>query len=269
MNVGWVLALVWDVQQGSGGVSLAWELAFVLCCAWLGGMRLGLVAAVFTEVVRYWALSPSLVDAIVFWGVLLAMTWWVDRLRAQYWDAHRRARHDPLTGLPNRRALDEFLDSELSRAARFARPIVVGLLDCDGFKRLNDRSGHPAGDAALEQIGTLLRRELRAYDGVFRLGGDEFVIVLPETDQIGAEHAFERVRAAFAHEVERIFPGLTACLGIVVFASSPSNPAECLRRADEAMYRAKRIGPGETVIETLDAEAWAPRAGAPRVAIVE
>jgi diguanylate cyclase (GGDEF)-like protein len=268
LSLGWVSTLVWEVQHVRSGISLPWELALVLCCAWTGGVRWG-VAAAIAEAIRLFALQLPWYDSASFWLLQLALIWWVDRLRTQYWDAHRHARHDPLTGLPNRRALDEYLEAELSRAARFARPLTVGLLDCDGFKRLNDESGHHTGDTALRQIGALLRRELRAYDGVFRLGGDEFVVVLPETDQAGAEQVFERLRTSFAHEVERRFPGLTACLGVVVFASAPENAAECLQRADEAMYRAKRIGVGETVIETRDGRPRVPRPGAPRVAVVE
>lgn len=267
--LGWAMTLVWELQRGRTGISLPWELGFVLYWVWTGSARKGFAVALSAEVIRFTGLQPPLLESISFWALELIMIWWVDRLRAQFWDAHQRARHDPLTGLPNRRALDEFLEAELSRAERFARPLAVALLDCDGFKRLNDRSGHLAGDAALQQIGEMLRRELRAYDGVFRLGGDEFVVVLPETDQMGAEHVFERLRTAFAHEVERIYPGLTACLGVVVFASAPADVAECLQRADEAMYRAKRVGPGETVIEAFDPQPPAPRPGAPRILVAE
>jgi len=138
---------------------------------------------------------------------------------------------------------------------------VVAVLDCDGFKQLNDRAGHATGDDAL-------RRELRNYDGVFRLGGDEFVIVLPETDQTGAEHVFERLRTAFAHEIERVFPGLTASLGVAIFAPPQPGVAECLAHADDAMYQAKHRGPGETVFAAFEPRPT-PRPGPSKVLISE
>jgi len=262
----WAMTLVWEVARGRSGISLPWELGLVLYCTWTGAARFGLAAAAVAAILRWTVLRASAADLAGFWLLELATIWWVDRLRTQFWDVHQRARRDPLTDLPNRRAMEEFLDAEISRATRFTRPLVVAMLDCDGFKQLNDESGHLAGDAALRQIGELLKREVRGYDGVFRLGGDEFVIVLPETGQTEAEFVCERLRTAFAHDIERTLPGLTACLGVAVFTSPPADVAECLQRADEIMYRAKRAGPGETVIEAIDA---LPRTGPPRMMIAE
>jgi len=265
---GWIVALCLDQPPGPDGFSIPWELGLVLYWTWTSGWRFGVAAAVLAAVVR-WTFLPTLVgiDANL-WVVQAGSIWWVNRLRARYRDAQQRALRDPLTDLPNRRALDEFLRAELSRARRFERPIVVAVLDCDGFKQLNDKSGHAAGDEALLRIGRLLRNELRHYDGVFRLGGDEFVMVLPETDQNGAEHAFERLRAAFAHEVERQFPGLTASLGVAIFPVAPPDVTECLAHADETMYRAKRRGPGETAFAVIPPPDSA-RIKPPRVLIVE
>jgi diguanylate cyclase (GGDEF)-like protein len=104
----------------------------------------------------------------------------------------RDSRRDALTGLPNRRAFEERLPIELARAARSDRPLALVLLDLDGFKGVNDRLGHPAGDEVLRAVARILD-ESRAADDCFRIGGDEFAILMPETEAIHARTAAERV----------------------------------------------------------------------------
>jgi diguanylate cyclase (GGDEF)-like protein len=104
----------------------------------------------------------------------------------------RDSRRDALTGLPNRRAFEERLPIELARAARSGRPLALVLLDLDGFKGVNDRLGHPAGDEVLRQVGRILDAS-RTADDCFRIGGDEFAILMPETEAIHARTAAERV----------------------------------------------------------------------------
>jgi diguanylate cyclase (GGDEF)-like protein len=104
----------------------------------------------------------------------------------------RHSRRDALTGLANRRAFEERLPIELARAARSERPLALVLLDLDGFKGVNDRLGHPAGDEVLRSVARLLD-ESRSADDCFRIGGDEFAILMPETEAIHARTAAERV----------------------------------------------------------------------------
>jgi diguanylate cyclase (GGDEF)-like protein len=104
----------------------------------------------------------------------------------------RDSRRDALTGLSNRRAFEERLPIELARAARSGHPVALVLLDLDGFKRVNDRLGHPAGDEALRAVARILDQS-RAADDCFRIGGDEFAILMPETEAIHARTAAERV----------------------------------------------------------------------------
>lgn len=104
----------------------------------------------------------------------------------------RDSRRDALTGLPNRRAFQERLPIELARAARSERPLALVLFDLDGFKGVNDRLGHPAGDEVLRAVARILD-EARAADDCFRIGGDEFAILMPETEAIHARTAAERV----------------------------------------------------------------------------
>jgi len=171
---------------------------------------------------------------------------WLQRVRARLEKAHRQARLDSLTGLPNRQALVDALDAELSRTRRFGRPFTVALLDCDGFKGINDRGGHLAGDEVLRRIGHALRQHTRRYDCVGRLGGDEFLLVLSEVDRDGAVLVSERLRAALRHFVEREYATLTFSLGVVTFYTADLDWQGCVQRADEAMYSAKRAGPDQT-----------------------
>ena len=110
--------------------------------------------------------------------------------------AEHLARHDELTGLPNRRAFTETLAAEVARVRRSGSPLSVVVADLDAFKRINDTYGHPAGDACLASIGGVLRETLRQYDSCFRWGGDEFTLILPETGLADAEIVCDRVAAA-------------------------------------------------------------------------
>ena len=184
--------------------------------------------------------------------VALWLVVWMSRLRERLAQAYRLARLDSLTGLPNRQALVEALDAELSRTRRFGRPFTVALLDCDGFKGINDRGGLLAGDDVLRRIGLALRQHTRRYDCVGRLGGDEFLLVLSEVDGENAVLVAERLRAALRHFVEREYPALTFSLGVVTFRTADCDWDECIQQADDAMYAAKRKGPDQTRFEVVD-----------------
>ncbi|MFL5828079.1 MAG: GGDEF domain-containing protein [Thermoleophilaceae bacterium] len=112
--------------------------------------------------------------------------------------ARRLARVDPLTGLGNRRALEESLAAEVSRCERTGSTLSVLVIDVNGFKGINDRHGHLAGDGCLRQVADAVRSSLRDMDSAFRWGGDEFVILLPETDSVSARAAAKRLRETMA-----------------------------------------------------------------------
>jgi diguanylate cyclase (GGDEF)-like protein len=151
------------------------------------------------------------------------------------------ADHDPLTRLGNRRAFMRQLQREAGRSVRYGQPFSLVLCDLDGFKALNDRLGHLAGDAALQHFGAILDGVLRRSDGAFRIGGDEFALVLVQAGAIEAEEVVERVRRLL-HAAEDQH-ALGASFGVAVFdpAASPA-PDGIFRQADEAMYAAKRAG---------------------------
>ena len=159
-------------------------------------------------------------------------------------DAHvallsRQARTDELTALPNRRAWDEAVHREMSRAKRTGRPLCLAMLDLDRFKEFNDAHGHPAGDGHLRSTAAAWRRELRDIDVLARYGGEEFGILLPDTEIEQAAEVLDRVRAATPN-------GQTASAGVVRWDGSESADS-LVARADAAMYRAKHAGRAVTV----------------------
>ncbi|GAA4772039.1 GGDEF domain-containing protein [Actinomycetospora chlora] len=163
-----------------------------------------------------------------------------DRLRREHGHVTALALADPLTGLPNRRALDRCLEEVLADAARRgpgAAP-AVAMIDVDGFKHVNDTVSHARGDEVLRGVAAALRSSLRSPDLVARYGGDEFVVVLPETALEDAGAALDRARTTVAHHVAG---EVTVSVGVVA-ARSGDAPAELLARADAAMYAVKRAG---------------------------
>jgi diguanylate cyclase len=154
------------------------------------------------------------------------------------------ARTDPLTRLPNRRAFDEELVSRIAEWQRTAAPLHVMVIDVDHFKKLNDRHGHLAGDQVLRKIADVLRGMLPETDMIARLGGEEFAVILPGTNAGDARRLCEAVRAAvdateFRFEKSR-FP-LSISLGLASVQTG-DDPVGLVRRADEALYAAKRAG---------------------------
>ena len=152
-----------------------------------------------------------------------------------------QARTDPLTGLMNRRSFGEAASRVASEVA--GQSCAVAMLDLDHFKRLNDTTGHEAGDRALKLFASILKTSLRPGDLVGRLGGEEFGLLLPGCDAVGAQAALERLRAALAQGVERYGgPPFTCSVGVVTATTPVDDIAPLLERADELLYEAKRQG---------------------------
>jgi two-component system cell cycle response regulator len=153
---------------------------------------------------------------------------------------------DPLTGCLNRRSLMEKLDEELDRMRRYELSLSVLMIDLDRFKQVNDTRGHLAGDRVLQQVGEMLRREVRSVDVVARYGGEEFVIVLPETALPGAVVFAERIRERIgAHDFAESGDPLKATVSVGVASIAPgdvADPDSVIALADEALYRAKHEG---------------------------
>jgi diguanylate cyclase (GGDEF)-like protein len=161
------------------------------------------------------------------------------------------ARLDPLTGIANRRRLEEQGEQEVERARRFRRPLTLLLLDLDHFKSINDRFGHATGDHVLKAVARLVGNNLRQTDLFARLGGEEFVALLPETDLDTAEILAEQLRhllsfAPLRHDGLAI--EVTASIGVAAYCPELSSVAAILRAADEALYAAKSGGRNQVVV---------------------
>jgi diguanylate cyclase len=146
------------------------------------------------------------------------------------------ADHDPLTRLLNRRAFVDRLDGEVARATRYGHSFGLVLCDLDGFKELNDRFGHPAGDEALQAFARTLQSGLRKGDEAFRIGGDEFAVLLAEASERDAREVVRRI-------VEQSGT-IRASFGVASCPEHASDAQSLFRLADAALYEAKRAGTG-------------------------
>jgi diguanylate cyclase (GGDEF)-like protein len=159
------------------------------------------------------------------------------------------ARTDALTGLLNRRGFDERASVELAHARRYRGQIAVATFDIDHFKHINDEWGHQTGDQVLAHLALVLARECREIDVAARLGGEEFAVLLPGSDNADAEAFTDRVRRALAAS-EADLPSIRVSAG-VLSSETPETIEQLLRRADSALYEAKRSGRDRTVIGSI------------------
>jgi diguanylate cyclase (GGDEF)-like protein len=158
---------------------------------------------------------------------------------------------DHLTGLFNRRYMEETLERELLRAARKQLSLSIIMVDVDDFKQFNDTHGHAAGDAVLRKMGNLLRRHVRGEDIACRYGGDEFIIVLPDSIRevtiARAELLCESTKKFHLKYEGHILKAITLSQGVAVFPENGATSKAVLKAVDTALYRAKRAGYGRVV----------------------
>jgi diguanylate cyclase (GGDEF)-like protein len=176
------------------------------------------------------------------------------RLKMQADLLERYAFNDALTGLANRRAFDERLALEWSRAQRYQRPLSVVMIDIDHFKLYNDHYGHGAGDTCLSDVARAIKSQItRSSDLAARYGGEEFLLILPETEEAGAVALAEQVRAAvdekgLPHAASKVCDHVTLSLGAASQVPDAQTPVSALlERADQALYRAKTSGRNRVV----------------------
>jgi two-component system cell cycle response regulator len=179
---------------------------------------------------------------------------YTERLRDNVQMSIEMAITDPLTGLYNRRYMENHLSSLVEQAAARGKPLTALVLDIDYFKAINDSHGHDAGDDVLREFATRIRKSIRGIDLACRHGGEEFVIVMPETDMAVATIVAERLRRRIASEPFTIQQGsgsveVTISIGLATLDTVDDNAASILKRADQALYRAKRDGRNRVVAD--------------------
>jgi diguanylate cyclase (GGDEF)-like protein/PAS domain S-box-containing protein len=161
-------------------------------------------------------------------------------------ELREQAIHDPLTGLYNRRYLEDSLARELYRAQRRNTSLCVSMLDIDHFKYINDSFGHAAGDALLAELGRILRENLRMSDIACRYGGDEFVLILPDSSPEDTHHRVQQILELIKQlriwHADQLLESLTLTAGVAVAHDHNFNGREILRAADEALYAARQAG---------------------------
>lgn len=181
----------------------------------------------------------------------------ISRVKAHQDELYRIAHYDVLTGVPNRRLFMERLHQAVALSRRRERALALCYVDLDGFKPVNDRWGHAAGDQLLIEMTRRLNEVLREVDTLARLGGDEFVILLGELHRSDEVHGvliriLECIRKPFLIQGEEV--SVTASLGVTLFPDDPSEPDGLLRHADQAMYQAKMQGKNGYVVYSQEAE---------------
>jgi len=228
----------------------------VLFVTWYDGLAWGTAFAVIAMALRLQTemvevTPPSPLGILIFNQASFAVVAGVTMFAFRY--MHRTqvllqvlAEHDQLTQVLNARSFTDRLAGELRRNRRYGRPLSLLYLDLDDFKRVNDTQGHQTGDAVLRLAADAIRRAVRQADVVGRLGGDEFAVLLPETDGDLAYAAADRLAAELRTLLDGS-PTVTASIGVVSSIGRDADTDGVLRRADLAMYDAKRSGKNRIV----------------------
>jgi diguanylate cyclase (GGDEF)-like protein len=269
-----VAGTFWFPEEARQYEALLWLLALVPAFllayyrGWMGvaiAMLIGMIALSGVQIAAGllgfradWAMFLAIIIAYIALGLSIGIV--SELLHRERARAERLALLDELTGIPNRRLADLFLDKEFAAAQR-GRSLAVVLFDIDGFKAYNDRHGHAAGDAALRCFVSILTGYTRRMDLCARYGGEEFVAILSGGHTEGAMIFASRVREALAariadpeaHQAEAV-PPFTVSAGVAQHTPGMKEPADLLALADRALYRAKAEGRDTVRAQTPDPE---------------
>lgn len=246
---GYPLCIVLLILVSSIDYAIGFELSFsffyiapVALCTWLYGRRAGVIFAVVAAVV--WSAVDILgqhyysKDIYYLWNsvmrlcVFFTIAMLVSALK-------NHADKDYLTGLMNLRSILSVLHVEINRFKRYQTPFVIGLLDIDNFKKLNDSYGHLCGDHLLQVIATIMKTRLRSTDSIARIGGDEFVFILPQTRAVAVDALITEILCTIDREAEQWQNLISASIGVVCCETSIKSSAELIQLSDELMYSVK------------------------------
>lgn len=228
----------------------------VLLVTWTDGLIWGVVFGIASVALRETvALDQMPVDTPLPWRIANAAAYvavlavaiaGLRNLRRSQAQLAQLVISDQLTNVLNARAFADRLSEELDRNRRYPRPLALLYMDLDNFKIINDSHGHQTGDAVLRLVADAMRSSVRHSDIVGRLGGDEFAVLMPETDAPLADAAAKRLVAGLRN-VFKGTPNVTASIGVVSCTATDASTDDLLRRADQAMYDAKKMGKDRVV----------------------
>ena len=254
-----VLSLVLLATVGALDYLTGYELSFsvfylipVAISAWYAGIHTGLVICVICAAT--WFLVDHVSGrqyshfAIPFWnagvrlGFFIIVASLLDRLHVALKFQTLHARQDGLTGILNNRAFRDHCHSISLLASRHGHSMVLGYIDLDNFKKVNDTAGHNVGDIILKSVANTLTGRLRETDLAGRLGGDEFAVLLPETDLASARIIFTQLREKLVQLASDQDWPIGFSIGVAVFNPPPAKPEDCVHFADELMYKVKKSG---------------------------
>jgi diguanylate cyclase (GGDEF)-like protein len=228
--------------------------------AWYGGVAttygIALAATGTWLLVEYTTDRAYSAQWILYWNSAVRLVFFcvvaflVRQLHSHVEAQQRLARTDHLTGLLNRAGFMELAEALASSAARYGLSLVIGFIDLDGFKKVNDTLGHHRGDEVLKSVGATLKVLNRESDITARLGGDEFAVLLPNTDLDGARVYFGRLHRELLEGIRRQGGShIGVSIGAIAFAHGPPDLDEALKLADDLMYRAKKSGRTSVLVE--------------------
>jgi len=228
----------------------------VLLVTWTDGVVWGIVFGVASiglrEMVAWDQMPPEtplgwrIANGAAYVAVVALAMAGLENLRRSQALLARLVIQDQLTNVLNARAFAERLTQELDRNRRYPRPLALMYMDLDNFKVINDTHGHQTGDAVLRLVADAMRSSVRQADVVGRLGGDEFAVLMPETDAQLADAAAKRLVASLRNVFQGT-PNVTASIGVVSCTATDASTDDLLRRADQAMYDAKKMGKDRVV----------------------
>ncbi len=237
----------------------------VALATWYVNQRQGIYLSILSTAV--WLLidtklseHPYTHPLIPYWNsavrlaLFLITTQFLALMKSQLDREQNLSRTDGLTGLMNGRGFAEAAEKLFELAARHGRPTCLAYFDLDNFKQVNDRLGHSEGDKVLRTVGEILLKTLRKTEVAGRLGGDEFAIVLPETNEAGAQAVFNNLRNNLAHAMQKSNWQVGFSIGVISFDTPPSNLDEAIKLADALMYKIKNNGKNNILFEHYSRE---------------
>jgi diguanylate cyclase (GGDEF)-like protein len=220
--------------------------------AWFSGVNYGIIVGFLCSLLwlhvyivdsRIISLDHIIVTNIVVkLSIFISYAIIVGRLKEVLDREKAIARIDNLTGLANSKAFIDALSGEIDRSMRYQRVISLIYMDVDNFKTVNDSHGHNVGDKALKETAKVLKYVFRASDTAARMGGDEFAVLLPETDNVSAMIAAEKLRGEFQKMAEKNQWPISLSIGVATFTNPPRDGDQIIKLADDLMYAAKRNG---------------------------